>query len=834
MTKRFFRFVILTVIVGVIVFLFVSCSSSVPSPAATPMITSLPAATSTPQSDSPIRLTAPQVEIGANGSILFDDQQGAEHYLLENTETGEITIFDTYNPFITPNQTYRIMAVGDEVRYLSSEYSDIFEYKVESITFSAQNHSAEQLERNEDGTFTLSAVSNLGNSYHFRLEGELLPSENAWGILSPGSLFYSLDALHGITGIHMNGTESYKFRWSLGYETDGNDQISSHTMIDHWEEMYGMTQRYSHNDLYGNFLCMGHKEAENPMEITEFTIYFDGIETEHIDCSLQARADWPLYLPGNPYQVEHEPYNIVLNFRHANQSIFPLNYFGEFQEGDFLDAHGNVIVSPQDHRIQQGDGIVIHLESGATAWLNLASEALTNARTANDHHPNTLTQATGTVNLLVVPIVWSDQQDRATEANLDIISTALGNIMDTDGSVKDHSDENLSAVSLSRYFDTASYGQLNLQSYVTDWYPFPLDFETACTQDWNQEYYTILEWVKTQYPNLDISRFDSDEDGVIDEVVFIHSGDFKNRSEGIPTSGLTGTYRYQVLQDNKDSPVFASPHNPLMLHFLNLSFGDLFDASTVGRKTDLKTRILIRTVGYSFGASDLRDVGYRNLSFLGGYDMMDMGYGDWNPYHKFAAGWIQPTIVDPQDFEAQDSVTYTLRSSAIHPDALVIPAYGWPYEGSPFDEYLIVDLFTPQGLHEKDSAAYDLQDSVGVRMYHVSDRLIRRSEPDQNGTFFYGLHLYTNNSETAWSRKYGYHQLEILSSTGSNRFNRSNDYTAEDLFEAGDSFSAETFQSFFHQGLMDTGIDFGYQILVESIDLMDGEYIATIRVTRIP
>jgi len=135
-------------------------------------------------------------------------------------------------------------------------------------------------------------------------------------------------------------------------------------------------------------------------------------------------------------------------------------------------------------------------------------------------------------------------------------------------------------------------------------------------------------------------------------------------------------------------------------------------------------------------------------------------------------------------------------------------------------------------LHKVDSARCNLQDSVGVRIYHVSDLMELGTTDMGNGTFHtFGIQHYANNSDTLYSQQFGMHQLEILSATGKNPFNE-RAYNPEDLFTAGSSFAAERFTQFFHKGRMDNGMAFGYEIAVKSIELVDGEYVATVTVTR--
>lgn len=201
---------------------------------------------------------------------------------------------------------------------------------------------------------------------------------------------------------------------------------------------------------------------------------------------------------------------------------------------------------------------------------------------------------------------------------------------------------------------------------------------------------------------------------------------------------------------------------------------------------------------------------------------------------KFAAG--EKIFVIPDAFADGNTVTVTLRSATLTGDVLLIPAANYDYNGTPFDEYLLVELFTPDGLHRFASDAYALKDSVGVRIYHVSDRLWKAEDLDTytGMPLTYGRQVHTNASDK-WSKAFGYHQIEILSATGVNHFtsyqHKNTEFTAKDLFRAGDSFCAEQFPEFFYNGKMDNGYDFGYT--VEIVSVTEGEApTATIRIIR--
>ena len=236
---------------------------------------------------------------------------------------------------------------------------------------------------------------------------------------------------------------------------------------------------------------------------------------------------------------------------------------------------------------------------------------------------------------------------------------------------------------------------------------------------------------------------------------------------------------------------------------------------------------LIHEFAHNFGivdyySSDTNDV-------LGGYDMQTSNVGDWNAFSKFAVGWIEPTIINKDDFTNSNTVSYTLEEFVENGDVLLIPSKNIDYNGSPFDEYIMVELFTPKKLHEFDSVSYGLNDTIGIRIYHVNAtmRLV------ENYYYDYGEHAYYS----AKSNDYGAQIIELIQKGKVNEF-QDDDYSnnrlsSEDFFYVGDSFDVSEYDEFFYKGLMDDGNEFGYVINIKSIylDETSNTYKAEIEIT---
>ena len=197
---------------------------------------------------------------------------------------------------------------------------------------------------------------------------------------------------------------------------------------------------------------------------------------------------------------------------------------------------------------------------------------------------------------------------------------------------------------------------------------------------------------------------------------------------------------------------------------------------------------------------------------LGYYDMQDCNVGDHNVWTKAALGWINPIIVDAsKDIPAKIHLNPRENGGAIFITD--------NYSGSVFDEYIVLELYTPNGLNELDSTyAYEttygrMPTESGVKLYHVDARLIYAIQ--NNHQVYYESSLLKNGipEDTyltiAASNTYSYdrnntvelfNQIELISSkiSGGTHQKRFYPYSSEDFFETGDTFDLRTYRSSTH------------------------------------
>jgi len=513
--------------------------------------------------------------------------------------------------------------------------------------------------------------------------------------------------------------------------------------------------------------------------------------------------------------------NLEEKFAEASYGISAIDCIetdcGLINVGNLLDAEGNVLdkscasVTPECR---------LEVEIAGTTYqvgLPVVARGGESLQTIHDLGSVRVPYAVGELNALVIPIMWQDQPQNATEQELEFFRAKLGRVADMGGTAQDYSEDNMA---FSRYFDLASYGKLSITSYMTDWYPAPYDFEEKIYCYLNSPEDTlpkeVEQWVYESYPDTDWSRFDKDGDGAFDAVILLNTG--RDGDDSVVMAGYEYGLYYSGTLYAED---FGTAQKPKINGFTSINIERLEEPG----------HVLVHEFGHNLGLIDYYDVTYSGINAIGTYDMQSDNSGDWNAFSKYIVGWLEPTVV--QGLNSGESVDITIGSMATTGDAIVIPTAGTAHEG-PFNEYILIDLFADDGLHAGASGYYGLTGVKGIRIYHVNASMIDTSK-------VYNTNYATEESflRQAFVNAYqeaGMYQLELLQNGGINTFTVQNSrmtVAPEDLFYAGDVFDVADYGEFLRGGLMDSGKEWGYTAEVVSIDTnADGEATATLRITR--
>lgn len=570
-------------------------------------------------------------------------------------------------------------------------------------------------------------------------------------------------------------------------------------------------------------LTVGYDPTEKVTDITNISMDMDMcrpyLEGEKYDPTKETRANmeqglYDFYLWLKP-DVPCADASVAENWIRFVPADF-------YTAGDLKDPSGKVL-NKQDAKLVKGTTLDVTVGDYDLSLELPVMESYRDADTMHDLVPYAFPAATGEKNVLVVPVVWADQTEMATEEWMAQLQKAVGNVMDANGNVVDHSDPNDTQLSVSEYFNTASYGKMTVKSFMTDWCYTDKTFAEyelmSNDKGFGDE---ILKWVKDAYSDLDWKQYDQDGNGYVDSMIIINMGVSQEDSYITDSYGGAVHYRHSYFGDYA-----GTQENPEINCYVSINQQFLAGG---------ETGTLIHEFSHNFGIIDYYDVTYSGINAVGGFDMQSENVGDWNAYSKLAVGWMEPTVIE--GLKSGESQEVTIRSLALAGDVVLIPAAGTTYEG-PFSEYVMIDLFSDDGVNVYDTKDYGLSGAVGVRISHVNAVMEKRTEEVpfadnelKTETYDIGTIHYAND----YKGEDSCYNIEVIQSGKKNTFtNLSNEITrleASDLFYAGDTFSAEEYSEFFKDGLLDDGSALGYTVTIVNIGTdADGVPTATLRIT---
>ena len=325
------------------------------------------------------------------------------------------------------------------------------------------------------------------------------------------------------------------------------------------------------------------------------------------------------------------------------------------------------------------------------------------------------TPSRGDVRLLVLPIIQSDFPLSSSEESKylsDIEKVFFGDSEDT------------SWESVRSFYEKSSYGALSFSGEVMPWYDCGL---TSSEIAWhNQSEGTaegvtmVLERAIAHWEEegiLDTQDFDGDGDGYIDAVWVVYSGPNYTNDPWVTSNNWAFTY---WAYENES----GNPSDPLPYAYSWASYDFMYEGYG---ENGVDGHTFIHETGHLLGLPDYYDYNSRNtVSPTGGVDMMDNNIIDHNSWSKFALGWTEPYVYEGGEH------TITLRPFSSSGDALILPT-GDGWNGSAFDEFVMLEYYAPEGLNEKDaldgSPSYvPAMEGSGIRAWHVDARLMK-AEP---------------------------------------------------------------------------------------------------------
>lgn len=329
--------------------------------------------------------------------------------------------------------------------------------------------------------------------------------------------------------------------------------------------------------------------------------------------------------------------------------------------------------------------------------------------------------STGEVKILVIPVCFSGENDPdfTDEERRKLEKAYFGDSSST------------SWESLSSFYKKSSYRKLNISGTITGAYKHPLTSAEMTEKNNNNEdvVATLLESsvnYVTASLGIKATDYDANKDGLIDVVELIYVTGEPLQSQG--GSSLwwaftkSATTIATVVDKTKTIPsrYFWAPYSMICPGSYG---GDSID-----------THVLIHETGHAMGLNDYYSyaAGDNAVCPSGGIDMMDFNVGDHDAYSKMALGWVDPFVVDG----SEETFSLTLHSFTDTGECVILrDTKTDPWNGMPYDEYLLLQYYTPTGLNEKDSTGYPEWDgklghggtyeTYGLQLFHIDSRLFQ-------------------------------------------------------------------------------------------------------------
>ncbi len=379
--------------------------------------------------------------------------------------------------------------------------------------------------------------------------------------------------------------------------------------------------------------------------------------------------------------------------------------------------------------------------------------------------------------------------------------------------------------SVKSYYEAESKGALTVSGTVSDWYESGLSMSQVGTYGASETASLVKsasDWYFNQNPGQSRTDFDCDGNGYLDGVMLIYAAP---NYQSLNNESYDNLWAYCFWAQQKSHNSVSSP-GPNVFFWASYDF--MYGSNTASSRTgisyaagdtshcNIDAHTYIHEMGHVFGLEDYYDYGSSRLTPAGSFSMQDYNVGGHDPFSTMAFGWSNPYI-------PTKSCEITIGAfQSTHEVVLLTPS--WNAYDSAFDEYLLLELYTPTGLNEFDSTyrygnAYPQGPSqVGIRLWHIDARLLYFSgswdasidhltsdcayQSTYKGVKLAFSNTYDDESygSALGSDYYNYNILQLIRNDTSETYRPESDFSSDDLFVDGDSFEMSAYASQFVKG----------------------------------
>ena len=408
--------------------------------------------------------------------------------------------------------------------------------------------------------------------------------------------------------------------------------------------------------------------------------------------------------------------------------------------------------------------------------------------------------------------------------------------------------------SVKTFYEEEGRGRYTFTGVVTNWFECSLPSSTFYNTEtsYNLDEAIVssaVNWYKKTYSVNDMKAFDADSNGYIDAVILIYGAPDYDALQNLNATNMWAYTSWLLKTSYRDYD------NPGPNAYMWASYDFMYGKGHVNNfrgyesgNTDhcnIDTHTYIHEFGHLLGLNDYYDYSHQ-YSPSGGFSMQDHNVGSHDPYSLLTYGFIDPYVVN-------DSTTITISDFQSSGDVVLLS--NKENVNSPFDEYILLELYTPTGLNEFDTLyKYGEKtpqgvDEVGIRVWHVDGRLVYgnssydlTADHITTNPFIEGYKVWNMMGNTYYSSTLGetkgsplgkdymdYNELQLIRNDVEVTYKDENTFNSSFLFKQGDTFSVNKFnKQFVNKYYLNDGSLFSFNVEVTKIE----DNKATLTITK--
>ena len=444
---------------------------------------------------------------------------------------------------------------------------------------------------------------------------------------------------------------------------------------------------------------------------------------------------------------------------------------------------------------------------------------------ANNYYTNSDNCPTlGNPKLLIIPVWFTDSSSFIADSKKESVRSDIEiAYLGTEAQTGWHS--------VKSFYEEESLGRITLSGTVSEWYSCGKSYTYYGTDNNTSKTTSLVtsasDWYFTNHTSENRKDYDTNGDGYLDGVLLIYAAP-DSQAASSNYDNLWAYCYWTSSNKNVNSPTantfFWASYDFMYGNNASSKTGkSSYNSGSSSNGLNIDAHTFIHEMGHVFGAEDYYDYSYK-YSPAAGFSMQDNNVGGHDPYSVMAYGWADPYV-------PTESMTITIGDFQSTHDVILLANHTGV--NSPFDEYLLIEYYTPTGLNKFDSdyqyqGAYPQGPSVGgIRLWHVDARLCinQRANFTTNPTVGDVLHAMSNSYSgegyvsPLGSAYYNYNILQLIRNSTSADYKPTDELSASSLFKAGDSFLMSTFKGQFVNGTsMNDGKALGWSFVIDSID----------------